>query len=606
MRDTIKVIIKNGKEILASTDQTIHSSLALAGIELEAACGGHGTCGKCKVKVISGQMADSNGNPVEPQEDGYHLACQVYPLEDLVLDRIFSDGVSSKGEIGGKYLGKGELDSPVKKICFKPVYPDILNNYSMQEMINRSELGYPVDILALKQLGLTTLFNPELLTVVIVQDQITAFEIGDTTKTLYGVAFDIGSTTVAGMLLDINEGKVIAAAARTNPQTVFGADVISRIKAAGTSEGLKKLSTIIRECLNSMILDLCSQSGVKNEDIYLITIAGNSTMEHLLLSISPTYLSKSPYVSVFNYIPAFTPEKLNLNINSNGRVVLLPNIASFVGADTVAAITAVDQDTTDKITLLIDLGTNGELTIRNKNNIFVTSTAAGPAFEGGELSCGMRAGEGAIDDVSISDNVYVTTINNAKVKGIAGSGVIKAIAELLKAGIIDPSGRFRTKDEFSELPPQIVDRLQERNREKVFILAFAKESETEDDIYLSQGDIRKIQLVKSSIYTGAEILLEEIGVKFDEVDQVLIAGAFGNYIDLESAVTLGLIPQSDLSLVHPVGNAAGTGAVKALLSQKHLERCWSVAQNARFVELANHPQFQDMFVSNLAFKGSDF
>lgn len=601
-RDKIKIKIKNGKEISVSTDQTIYNSLAAAGIELEAVCGGQGTCGKCKVKVINGQVADSFCNPVEPREDGYHLACQVYPLEDLVLDRIVSAGVSSKGEVGGKFLGKGELNSPVKKICFKPVYPDMINNYSMQEMVNRSGLGYPVNIYALQQLAKITLSNPDELTAIVVQEEITAFESGNTTKTLFGVAFDIGSTTVAGMLVDINKGKVKAAAAQTNPQTVFGADVISRIRAAGNEEGLAKLSTVIRECLNRLITDLCVQAGITNDDVYLITIAGNSTMEHLLMGIYPSSLAKSPYVPVFNYIPAFAPENLNLTISTGGRVILLPNIASFVGADTVAAITAVDQDTSNKMTLLLDLGTNGELAIGNRNNIVVSSTAAGPAFEGGELSCGMRAGDGAIDDVTVSDNVYITTINNAKPKGIAGSGVIKAIAQLLKAGVINPSGRFNDVAEMAELPPQIVERLQEKNREKIFILASAEDCETGADVYLSQGDIRKIQLVKSSIYTGAEILMEKIGIQTDEVDQVLIAGAFGNYIDLESAVTIGLIPQADLSRVHPVGNAAGTGAVKALLSQKHLERCYSVAKNAGFVELANHPQFQDKFVSNLLFR----
>lgn len=596
MSDTVKVKIKNGKEILAGTGQTLHSSLATAGVELEATCGGHGTCGKCKVKVISGKVADSKGNQVEPREDGYYLACQVYPMEDLVLDRIVTAGVSTKGEVGGKYLGKAELNSPVKKVSFKPQYPDILNNYSMQEMVNRAGLGYPVNLHALKELAQLTLTNPEELTAIVVQDEITTFEHGDTTKKLFGVAFDIGSTTVAGMLVDIRTGKVYAAAAKTNPQTVFGADVISRIKAAGNPKGLEKLSTIIRECLNSLIANLCTQVGIANNDIYLVTIAGNSTMEHLLTGITPTYLAKSPYVAVFNQISPMAPENLDITINPGGRVVLLPNIASFVGADTVAAITAVDQDISDKMTLTIDLGTNGELAIGDKNNIVVSSTAAGPAFEGAELSCGMRAGVGAIDDVVISDNVKITTINNAKPKGICGSGIIKAIAQMLKAGVIEPSGRFNGRE---ELPPYLGERLQEINREKVFILAYADESETGTDIYVSQGDIRKIQLVKSSIHTGAEILMEKMGVK--EVDQVLIAGAFGNFIDLESAVTIGLIPQSDLSLIHLVGNAAGTGAVKALLSQKHLERCYSVAKSAGFVELANHPQFQDKFVKNLSF-----
>lgn len=319
------------------------------------------------------------------------------------------------------------------------------------------------------------------------------------------------------------------------------------------------------------------------------------------MGISPTYLTLSPYVPVFNYIPPFLPNNLQLDINPGGRVLLLPNIASFVGADTVAAITAVDQDLSDKMTLLIDLGTNGELALGNKDRIAVCSTAAGPAFEGAQLSCGMRAAEGAIDNVTVTDDVYITTIKHEKPRGICGSGIIKAIAELVRAGVITDSGRFAGGSRLTGLPDKISERMREKDGAKVFILAFAHESATGEEIYISQLDIREIQLVKSSICTGAEILMENIGVKPEEIEQVLIAGAFGNYIDLDSAVAIGLIPQSDLKKIHPVGNAAGAGAVKALLSEGHLARCYAIAGKAEFVELANHPAFQEKFVENLAF-----
>ncbi|MDT3699869.1 MAG: ASKHA domain-containing protein [Thermincola sp.] len=600
-QNIVKIKVKGGGEIVAFTHQTLHSALAAAGIILESVCGGAGTCGKCKVRIISGRVADLNGKPTAPEEDGQYLACQVYPLEDLVLDTIKTHGVSAKGEIGGMAMKKSEINPPVKKICFKPEYPDLLNNYSLEEMIKKSGLAFPPSISALKDLAVVSLPNPGELTATVIFDEITCIENGNTSARLFGVAFDIGSTTVAGMLLDINKGKVIAAAAETNPQTAFGADVVSRIKAASTGEGLEKLSSLIRECLNTLISDLCGQAGITAADIYLVTIAGNSTMEHLLMGISPSYLCQSPYAPVFNYIPPLSPENLKLNINPGAKVVLLPNIASFVGADTVAAITAEDQDLTDKMTLLLDLGTNGELAIGNQDKIVVCSTAAGPAFEGAELACGMRAGEGAIDNVIITDDVHVTTVKNAKPRGICGSGVIKAIAELIKAGVIDSSGRFLKSSKVAELPPLLRERIQEKDGQKVFILTFAGESATGGDVFVSQGDIRQIQLVKSSIRTGAEILMENIGVAVHEVQQVLIAGAFGNYIDLDSALAIGLIPQTELSVVHPVGNAAGAGAVKALLSKRHLDRCYAVAKKAGFIELANHPKFRDKFMKNLSF-----
>lgn len=600
----IKITLGDTQEFVATTNDTLLSSLTEAGVMIEATCGGLGSCGKCRIRVLSGQVVDRLRNPVEPMDDGCYLACQVYPAEDLLLDNTVKAKVSSKGEISDSFLENEGLLPPIKKVLIKPVYPTLQNNYSLQEMIRQAiggEGDISITISALKELAQVAPKKLDEITILCSFNQIMAFETGNTLATLYGVAFDIGSTTVAGMLVDLNKGKAVAAAAETNPQVAYGADVISRIKAARTEEGLNTLTSVVRKCLNDLVAKLCTTAGISNRDIYLVTVAGNSTMEHLLLGVSPTYLTISPYVPVFNDLPQFSPSVIGLDINPGGRIILLPNIASFVGADTVAAIVGVDQDLTSKMTLLIDLGTNGEIVLGNKDKLLVCSTAAGPAFEGAQLSSGMRAANGAIDDVALTDDVYVHTIKDEFARGICGSGVIKSIAEFVKMGVITSSGRFVSNDRIALLPDNIGKRLKVQDGQKEFVLVFAEKSATGRDLSITQGDIREIQLVKSSIFTGVEILMENFGITFEEIQQVLIAGAFGNNLDLDSALAIGLVPSADRGKIIPVGNAAGTGAVKAMLSVRILDRCHTIARKAKFIELANHPGFQKKFITNLSF-----
>ncbi|WP_158309038.1 ASKHA domain-containing protein [Desulfosporosinus orientis] len=605
---TVTIYINNTPAWEVPAHETLLSSLTEAGMILEASCGGQSSCGKCRIKLLSGQVVDRLGNPAEPMDDGRHLACQVYPAEDLVLERPVPAQVSSKGEIGDQFLEDFDLSPPVKKNLLRPVYPTLEHNYSLQEMIQQGiraiedrEEDLSIAISALQDLARIAPEKPDEITLLRTSDQIIAFEAGDTLASLYGVAFDIGSTTVAGMLVDLNNGKILAAAAETNPQAAYGADVISRIKAARTEAGLNTLTSAIRNCLNDILEKLCATEGISNQDIYWATAAGNSTMEHLLMGVSPEYLTISPYVPVFKDLPLLPPKVIDLAINPGGRIRLLPNIASFVGADTVAAILGVDQDLTSKLTLLIDLGTNGEIVLGNKDKILVSSTAAGPAFEGAQLSSGMRAANGAIDQVTITDDVYVHTIKDEPARGICGSGVIEGIAGLLKAGVITASGRFISKERLALWPNKLGKRLKVENGQKEFVLVPAQHSATGRDISITQGDIREIQLVKSSIFTGVEILMENYGITFAEIEEVLIAGAFGNHLDLGSALGIGLVPSALRGKVIPVGNAAGTGAVKALLSEPIRERCRSIVNKALFIELANHPGFQKKFINNLSF-----
>ncbi len=595
--------MKGYEKLTVSTHDNLYTSLASQGIILEASCAGNGTCGKCKVSILEGELVDKNGEPARPTKDGSFLACQVYPSSHLTIDKISHMEVSSKGKVSEINIAKKDLTQGVKKVVVKPEYPVLKNNYSLQEMIKKASSGKrPLQPQVLRQLAEIALNKPPQLTLVLVNDEITFIEEGDTGSIFYGIAFDIGTTTVAGMLMNLSNGKMEAAASASNPQMSFGADVISRIKYAGKPEGLQLLSLLIRKTLNNIILQLCEKVSIPPESIYLVTAAGNSTMEHLLMEVNPKSLAVSPYVSTFNFLPSIAGKEINLDINPGGSVQLLPNITSFVGADMVAGIAAVDQDLTEKLTLLIDLGTNGEIALGNRDRLLVSSTAAGPAFEGAQLSCGMRAVEGAIDSVRIyNGDLTFTTINDGRPRGICGSGIIMAVAELYKVGIISEGGRLVDDPDAVEFPNLIEERLKVVNGEKEFVLAFAEESEDDPEVKITQHDIREIQLVKSSIYTGVQILANNFGIPVEDIEQILIAGAFGNYVDITSALDIGLLPGNKREIVRSVGNAAGEGSAKALLSKAILDRCFRIAEKAEFIELANDPGFQEKFIKNLSF-----
>jgi uncharacterized 2Fe-2S/4Fe-4S cluster protein (DUF4445 family) len=319
------------------------------------------------------------------------------------------------------------------------------------------------------------------------------------------------------------------------------------------------------------------------------------------MEISPVSLIRTPYLAGFQYIEPFSPEQISLRINPHGKTVLLPNIASFIGADTTAAILASGQDNSPRLSLLVDLGTNGEMTIGNREEIFACSTAAGPAFEGAHIRDGMRAAPGAIDDVTIADDVGFHVIGGGRPSGICGSGLVKAVAAMLNSGIITSGGRFT--GEKVALPPSLRQRLLKRSGQWEFVLAHGEESVSGAEISITQTDIRQLQLAKAAICSGVQILLDTVEPK--EEIPVVLAGAFGSYIDIDSALAIGLLPKCKRRQVLSVGNAAGLGAAEALLSREKLERCVAISKRVRHIELATRPDFHATFVRNLTFPEVD-
>lgn len=596
------------RQFFCERGKTILHALIDGGIFLEANCGGRGTCGKCKIRVIQGKVVNKDGVEILPAPDNTYLACQVYPQGDLTI-LLQQAQVSQKGQTSEIAVEEGL--PLIRKVVLAPTYPTVDNHYSLQEMIQHALTASPesgVDnagiidnAVMLRQLSEVVETKPEFITIVALNNKPIALEVGDTSSVLYGAAFDIGTTTVVGMLVDLTTNKVVSVCSKNNPQASMGADVISRIQATHELEGgLERLSQLIRHCLNQIIAELCSAAEVTRQQIYAVTIAGNATMVHLVLEISPSTLVRKPYAALFKCISPLSPREMELEINPQGKVLVLPNIASFVGSDTTAAIVAVDQDIAQSPLLLVDLGTNGEMVIGDGNRLYACSTAAGPAFEGAHIRDGMRATDGAITDVVISkDNVLVQVSGNSKPIGICGSGIVKAVAELLQAGVINANGRFM-KASAVDLPEKLRNRLKNQDDQWEFILVEGKDSATGADISITQADIRQIQLVKSSICTGIQFLMEKMPAG-TQYEKVCLAGAFGNYIDIDSAIRIGMFPGFKRETVCSVGNAAGTGAVQVLISAEKMQRCVASATKVNYLELAAQPGFQNRFLSNLSF-----
>lgn len=405
-------------------------------------------------------------------------------------------------------------------------------------------------------------------------------------KKALGAAFDIGTTSVVCYLLDLADGKELAHASMLNPQSQFGADVISRCEYA-IAGGLRELTVVIRKALNDLLKEACAEAKRDVNDIYVATVVGNTCMHHLYMGIDPTPLTVVPYEAVVKDYMTVSPAEVEMNINENGKVQILPNIAGFVGADTVGCLLATAFDEIEEMSLMIDIGTNGEMVMGNKDHMIACSTAAGPAFEGAKIECGMRGKSGAIDHVKADGkNLVPHVIDGGNAEGICGSGLMDAIACGLDIELIDESGRIDEDFDYAF-------RQDDSN-----LLAF----KLKDGVYLSQKDIREVQLAKGAIAAGIELMAEKLGIKVTDVKKIMIAGAFGNYMDPHSACRIGMLPAELEDRIEMIGNAAGEGSRIATLNKDEFERSQTIKTNIEFLELASSPNFQDTFVDNLLFE----
>lgn len=424
----------------------------------------------------------------------------------------------------------------------------------------------------------------------------------DADRPSFLMAFDIGTTTVVGYLLDARDGHEAGVVSMMNPQHQFGADVISRANYV-LENGGDQMRKVIVDALNQMIGKACRDAGIQREDVIQVSIVGNTCMHHLFLGISPDSLVHAPYVPAVKDGMILPPEKTGLKLNPEGRVVILPNIAGFVGADTVGCMLCVAFDQLEDMTLMIDIGTNGELVMGNKDKMVTTSTAAGPAFEGAKIECGMRGSKGAVSHLSVKDgHMVMEVVDGAKPIGICGSGLIDILAFMIRYGFVDNYGGLCDADDLEDPVAKAESwRLQDVNGKPAFVLFPAGETGNDAPVYLSQKDIREVQLAKGAIAAGIQIMTEKLGIKPGDIRQVFLAGAFGNYMDAANACEIGLIPYELKDRIIPIGNAAGEGSKLACLNQEEYRYACKMAKEAEFIELATESEFQDVFVDQLEF-----
>jgi uncharacterized 2Fe-2S/4Fe-4S cluster protein (DUF4445 family) len=601
--NTFKItVLPENKTIEVSKEKTLHLALAEAGFPIEGTCGGRGTCGKCKIKVIEGQNAlsviPSKKLSHEEIEAGWRLACLIPISEDMIvmLPPKAEEG-DRKTHLSGKDYYPINIDLKKKHLVLeKPTLQDQtsdLRRIALELGIEKPQFT-PQIIKKAPEVLRKAKFD---VTVTYIENKLLDIEVGDTASELYGVAFDIGTTTVVGSLIDLNNGKVIAASAAANLQRGYGADVIARITyVSENNDGLDTLQKKVIETLNNIIENLVNKTGIKRENIYSIATVGNTCMQHLLVGADPTNIAGSPYIPVFQDSINLSAYQLGIETNKESVIYVSPNIAGYVGADTVGVILATELEKSDQLLLAVDIGTNGELVLGNKEKMLSCSTAAGPAFEGAQIKYGMRAADGAIEEVVIDESVNIKVIGNKKPVGICGSGLVDAVAQLVKVGIIEASGRIIAPEEAVDMPEDLVSRIVKGQNGYDFVLY---RDVLGKDILLTQKDVRELQLAKGAIYAGIKILAKEFGVEIKDIGKVLLAGAFGNYINIESAKIIKLLPK-ELE-VEQVGNAAGIGSRMIIASDEEKQRADLIAKKVRYIELSSRLDFQDEFITALNF-----
>jgi len=497
-------------------------------------------------------------------------------------------------------------DVTVKKFFIQLTQPSLQNAKSDFEVLqdalaNHGLRSKKADLGALTSLPLAIRSGRWAITVSMRDDEIICVEPGDTTRRIFGLAVDVGTTKIAAYLLDLNDGKLVGTASAQNPQIPYGEDIITRISFASKEEGnLKQLQGVVIASVNQLLLEACERASVNPSEVFDVVLVGNTVMNHLFLGISPRFLGASPYPPVVGRTPMSVRAKdVGLRTNSSANVYVPPNIAGFVGADAVADIIATEIDRSKFLSLLIDVGTNTEIVLGNEEGLMACSCASGPALEGGHIEFGMRAEPGAIENVYIDPDTFepwLKTVADMPPRGICGSGIVDAVAAMLKTGIISRDGLINTQVKSARIRVDGVP---------CYVLSLAAGNDLGRDIVVTQRDVQEIQLAKAAIYAGSVILMKHLKVKSTEIERIFLAGAFGTYVDPQNAMIVGMYPDVPLERVQFAGNAAGSGARMALLSRKVRENIDHLVEKTGYIELAADPSFQSEFAAALQLPHKD-
>ncbi len=614
--DDIKVNVDQGDNLL--------DAAARAGVYIHAFCGGDGVCGKCKVTIEKGEVNSEQAATLTPKEqaEGVRLACKCSIESDITIRipaKTKKDGTALKRKpkttrsISARSLeslvGKWDVDPPVEKRFLQIDPPTLADNVpDLQRLMRAIKKGC-------YDCAEPTFDHPELLTelpfilresnwqvtIILLRgkraeepDRIIAIESGNTTSKFFGLALDIGTTTIGGVLLDLHTGKVIAEASAYNGQISCGEDVISRIVYSQRPGGLKSLQAKVVNSINQIIETICKDQIISPSDISYIMAAGNTIMAHLLLGLDPKFIRESPYVPVCNHMPLTRAASIGIAAHPSVRLFLYPSVASYVGGDITSGVHACQMHKSAELTLFIDIGTNGEIVIGNDDWMICTACSAGPAFEGGGIKHGMRASSGAIENFHIDPDSLepmIISIDHVKPRGICGSGLISIVAELLEAHVIDQQGKFNRKIDHP--------RIREGVDNYEYVLAWAKDSMTGEDIVITEVDLDNLIRAKGAMYAGYQTLLDSVGMTFSDLDRVILAGNFGAYIDLERAISIGLLPDIDRDKFFYLGNASLLGAQISITDHKRFRDRSNVSKLMTNMELSENPQFMDHYVASL-------
>jgi len=642
--DNKTIEVEKGKHIL--------SAAISAGVYINSSCGGDGVCGRCKVILKKGQvLTQPTGRiSVDERKKGIYLAClttiqsdleiEIPPESRLDLEKLSPQDIDLR--LKGLYSESEEVEPPesilgeeifvhsplATKLYLELPPPDLEDKISDLERLYR-QIRRIQDI-PIMQTGLANIRRlGELLrasdwkiTLTLGKrngtTEIVLIEPGNASHKNFGLAFDIGTTTISGQLVDLNTKKVLGTKATYNKQASFGSDIITRIIYAQEQDGLEKLHHAVIDGMNQMIQELIHGYNTDLNDVNCILCAGNTTMVHLLLRVDPTYIRREPYVPTANFVPTIRASEAGIKINPRGLLSCVPGISSYVGGDVTAGVLSCGLDSREDLSILIDIGTNGEIVLGNRDFLISASASAGPAFEGSGVSCGMRSSRGAIQKVKITPGDFQVTYNTigeanpvrntevlreknkisngAKSRGICGSGYIDIIAQMLGAGLLDKNGKIKMIKH---------KRIRDGEFGREFVLVFKEETDSASDIMITEADIENIKRAKAAIYSVTSALVKHMSLDFSKIKKIFIAGGFGTYIDVDNAIRIGLLPDLDRPKFIFVGNSSLAGARAILLSYEAMKKANEIAKKITYFELSVEPGYMDEYMAALFFPHTD-
>jgi uncharacterized 2Fe-2S/4Fe-4S cluster protein (DUF4445 family) len=602
-----------GKEIRVPEGTTLLEAAGLAGVHINASCNGKGACGKCKLVVTSGRV-EGQSTPLltdSEKDKGYVLACMSKVSGDLTV-RIPEEALQRKLKVAG--MGQ-EATARLKGIVTPPEpmlkeIPLVLDPPTLEDAVSdldRLKRGLRkekcdidrlnVGLTVMRQLAATMREENWKVTLDVIQrkcsNEILAVRPGNGNPPSLGLAIDVGTTSIVVYLVDMADGTILAAASGHNQQAACGDDVINRMVCA-EKNGVRKLSRMALATINNLIDEALDGADATADQVKNVVVSGNTTMAHLLLEIEPHYIRREPYIPTVTEFPILKAGDIGLTVNPVAAVFIMPGPASYVGGDIVSGLLYTGLHREDPLTLFIDVGTNGEIVLGNRDWMMTAACSAGPAFEGGGIRWGMRAEDGAIEKVTIDPTTLepeIATVGDQLPRGICGSGMIDLIAELLQADIIDRRGHF-AKDRNH---PRIVT----VNDEPAYVLAFAEQTPMKEDIVFTASDLKNLIYSKGAVYSGFTTLLAEAGLDFSMVERMVITGGFGQYLNIEKAIGIGLLPDMDRDKFAYLGNSSIAGAYMALLSEAYRREAQDICNNMTYIDFSSNPRYMDEFTSAL-------